>query len=156
MKLSHNLDRILNIVVVLFLCFLASCAKKQIPPGEIYARVSSSWLSSDNIDSVFMLPLVGEKDLPDMIDYWVESSLFYGEAVKAGLDKDKYLLRKRDDYYKQLLISSYLESVLINRVLIPEEECVENYFQNDGTYANEGYETVCDNNNTPSMPTKDN
>ena len=88
MKLSHNLDRILNIVVVLFLCFLASCAKKQIPSGEIYARVSSSWLSSDNIDSVFMLPLVGEKDLPEMIDYWVESSLFYEEALKAGLDKD--------------------------------------------------------------------
>lgn len=40
-------------------------------------------------------------------------------------------------------------------VLIPEGECVEKYFQNDGTYVNEGYETVCDNN-TPSMPTEDN
>ena len=135
MKLSHNLDRILNIVVVLFLCFLASCAKKQIPPGEIYARVSSSWLSSDNIDSVFMLPLVGEKDLPDMIDYWVESSLFYEEAVKAGLNKDKYLLRKRDDYYKQLLISSYLESELINRVLIPEEAVKNYYIKNKPSFA---------------------
>ena len=126
----NNLDRILNIIIVLFLGFLASCGKKQIPPGEIYARVSSNWLSSDNIDSVFMLPLVGEKDLPEMIDYWVESSLFYGEAVKAGLDKDKYLLRKRNDYYKQLLISSYLESELTNRVLIPEEAIKDYYLKN--------------------------
>ena len=56
-----------------------------------------------------------------MIDSWVENSLLYEEAIKTGLDKDKYLLRKRDNYYKQLLISSYLEGELTNRVLIPEE-----------------------------------
>ena len=134
----------MNIVFVLFLSFLVSCAKKQIPPGEIFARVSSSWLSSDNIDSVFMLPLVDEKNLPEMVDYWVESSLFYEEAVKAGLNKDKYLLRKRDDYYKQLLISSYLESELINRVLISEEAVKKYYIKNKPSFVRKSDEVFAE------------
>ena len=81
-----------------------------------------------------MLPLIYEKDLPEMIDSWVENSLLYEEAIKTGLDKDKYLLRKRDDYYKQLLISSYLESELTNRVLIPEEAIKDYYLKNKPSF----------------------
>ena len=124
----------MKIIIIFILSFIFSCSEKQIPPGEIYARVSSSWLSSENIDSVFMLPLIYEKDLPEMIDSWVENSLLYEEAIKTGLDKDKYLLRKRDDYYKQLLISSYLESELTNRVLIPEEAIKDYYIKNKPSF----------------------
>ena len=124
----------MKIIIIFILSFIFSCSEKQIPPGEIYARVSSSWLSSENIDSVFMLPLIYEKDLPEMIDSWVENSLLYEEAIKTGFDKDKYLLRKRDDYYKQLLISSYLESELTNRVLIPEEAIKDYYIKNKPSF----------------------
>tara|TARA_B100000886_G_scaffold338584_1_gene301764 strand:+ start:2060 stop:2869 length:810 start_codon:yes stop_codon:yes gene_type:complete len=134
MKTSRNLYQGLKIIIVCILSFVFSCSEKQIPPGEIYARVSSSWLSSENIDSVFMVPLIDERDLPGMIDSWVENSLLYEEAIKVGLDKDKYLSRKRDDYYKQLLISSYLESELIDRVLIPEEAIKDYYLKNKSSF----------------------
>ena len=122
-------------IIIIFILSFIFLAQKNKFLGEIYARVSSSWLSSENIDSVFMLPLIYEKDLPEMIDSWVENSLLYEEAIKTGLDKDKYLLRKRDDYYKQLLISSYLESELTNRVLIPEEAIKDYYIKNKPSFA---------------------
>ena len=124
----------MKLYIFLIIGFIFSCSKRQTPQGEVYARVSTNWLDSENIDSVFMSDLINKENLPALIDSWVESSLFYEEAKKAGLNKDKYLKRRRDDYFRQLLISSYLESMVINSVSIPEDTIKDYYMKNRSSF----------------------
>ena len=53
--------------------------------------------------------LVEQHSIRHLVDSWVEKTLFYNEAININLDNDKTLLNKRDLFYKNLLISSFLE-----------------------------------------------
>tara|TARA_Y100001970_G_scaffold46990_1_gene59320 strand:+ start:250 stop:1065 length:816 start_codon:yes stop_codon:yes gene_type:complete len=129
-----KLPPILKPLFFLLLFFIFSCSKKQKPKGVVYARVANQWLSSDNIDSVFSTSFVYEKDLPKMIDSWVETSLFYNEAKKLGLNKDLFLIKKREEYFKQLLVSSYIDSEIKNKISISEDTIKAYYLKNKQSF----------------------
>jgi len=88
--------------------FVFSCGGRQTTEGTVIARVDDRKLTSQNIDSVFSFYSLDNNTLPILIETWVDNAVLYKAAVGAGFNNDKSLIKKRDDFYRALVISSYL------------------------------------------------
>ena len=75
----------------------------------VYARVGDSVLTKDNITRFGPKEGVGLDHAPAFIRTWVNNMVLLISAKKAGLDKDKAIKMRRDEYYEQLLRMRFIE-----------------------------------------------
>ena len=106
---------------ILFLC-LFSCSKDYKNNDDTYARVGNTVLSKQNIINMKEDGFVRQGSIVHIVDSWVEKTLLYNAAIEVGLNKDKNLLNKRDDFYKNLLISTFLEIESKKNIKISKKE----------------------------------
>ena len=92
-----------------FLALFFSCTKNTKEVVDVYARVGETILTKKEVLEMKREGLVEQHSIRHLVDSWVEKTLFYNEAININLDNDKTLLNKRDLFYKNLLISSFLE-----------------------------------------------
>ena len=65
---------------------------------------------------------------------WIEKQLLYNAAKNSGFLYDKKLIKKRDDYYKNLIISSFLESENNKNIKISKKEINDYYLKNKESF----------------------
>ena len=82
------------------------------------------------MDSAFSFSSIHKNKLPTLIDGWVDNTVLYGAAVSAGFTKDVSLIKKRDEFYKNLVISSFLNSESEKNISITKEN-VRSYYANN-------------------------
>ena len=111
-----NFQSVFMRIVVYFLLFvLVSCSKNKDGNLGVYARVGVVELK--------------EKDRRQTsTEDWVNNTVLLLEAKKRGFEKDLELLTKRDLYYDQLLISSFLESEASLGINISNED-IRSYYE---------------------------
>ena len=97
------------VFLFLFLALFFSCTKNTKEVVDVYARVGEITLTKKEVLEMKKEGLVEQHSIRHLVDSWVEKTLFYNEAININLDNDKTLLNKRDLFYKNLLISSFLE-----------------------------------------------
>ena len=97
------------VFLFLFLAFFFSCTKNTKEVVDVYARVGETILTKKEVLEMKKEGLVEQHSIRHLVDAWVKKTLFYNEAININLDNDKTLLNKRDLFYKNLLISSFLE-----------------------------------------------
>ena len=93
--------------LVLFL-FL-SCTKNSNEIDDIYARVGEAVLTKKDVLDMKREGLVEQSSIRYLVESWIEKTLFYNESININLDNDKTLLNKRDLFYKNLLVNSFLD-----------------------------------------------
>ena len=74
----------------------------------------------------------GERELS--IENWISQSLLLSEAKKEGFESDLTLIKKRDTYYEQLIVSSFVESHISSRIKISKEDVRRYYKENKGSF----------------------
>ena len=100
--------RVRELVFISF--FLICCSKEKNEDPVVLARVNSEVLTADGLD-IFLSPKQrSDEQLRMFVQDWVNNTVLYQEAKKAGLDKDLSLQRMRDEYYKKLVVGSLLKS----------------------------------------------
>ncbi len=114
--------------------FSFSCSTSEKESSEVVARVGSETLTKQ---SLFFL--VGEKanekeTLTREIKGWVESRLLYAAALSAGLDRDVSLVRQRDNFYRSLLISSFVDLQTKENIKITKKEVADYYLKNKESF----------------------
>ena len=72
--------------------------------------------------------LVSSNSIKHFTNKWVKKTLLYEAALNANLDKDRLLIEKKEDFYKDLLISSFLELEAKKKINISKKE-VSNYYR---------------------------
>ena len=105
--------------------FILCCEDKK--ETVVLARVGTEVLTKDNLDSFFFFEALNKKDTSFLIESWVEKTLLINASKKEGLNKDALLIKKRDSYFDQLLISSYIENEAKKNINI-DKLLVKNYF----------------------------
>ena len=90
--------------------FIFSCSGGQTTEGSVIARVDDRKLTSQNIDSVLSFFSLNNNTLPSLIETWIDNTVLYEAAVGAGFNNDRSLIKKRDDFYRALVVSSFLSS----------------------------------------------
>ena len=110
--------------------FLFSCSKQQDENLVVYARVGEETLTSKNIDSVFSSVPLNEKNISFSIGSWVDKKVLFLASKKEGYDKDINLIKKRNSFFEDLMISSFIENQTNKRIAVKNKEIREYYLKN--------------------------
>ena len=114
--------------------FFFSCGKNQTADADVIARVNDEVLTKRDLVS-----LVGEKtNSSDLYERttrdWVERKLLYGAALSAGLNKDLLLVKERDLFYQNLLISHFIKLNTKKGTSVKKEEVSDYYLKNKESF----------------------
>ncbi len=112
------------IATVVFI--LTSCETKS---GSVLARVGNTKLTKAEL--IAQLPeelKVNEQNLPVLLDMWVNSELFYQEAVRRGLTKDERLKIRAEQLAKDVFMNALIEQEFA-KIKVPSNELLD-YFNN--------------------------
>ena len=114
------------IFFIFFIFF--SCSIEREEPEEVFARVGEKKLTKEDIVAMKKRGLISEGSVSHLVNGWIEKMLLYEAAINSNLDKDEFLIKKRDVFYKDLLISSFLNIKAKKEIYISRQE-VSNYYK---------------------------
>ena len=119
---------ILCLVVLIISCYKDS--NKEIV-GDVYARVGTIELTQENL---FNNKISDSRTLNNSIKNWIDETVLFSEAMKNGFENDVVLLRKRDSYYRELIIASFVESIIASKVSVSNDDVRLYYRRNKGEF----------------------
>jgi hypothetical protein len=121
---------------IFYLAILSfSCYKdngKEVKPG-VYARVGSVELNKEDLFP-FNQKTPDKETLNSAIKNWIDQTVLLSEAKKEGFENDVALLKKRDSYYKELVVASFVESFISSKVSVSKEDIRLYYKKNKGEF----------------------
>ena len=114
-------------LLYLFVFILFSCSSSENSAGSVVARVNEKKLTKEQLAALTGSRVNDSKTLLLTTNRWVEKTLLYNAAVESGLKKDSEIIRKRDRFYEDLLIASFLDIQTKNKINITKKD-VSNYY----------------------------
>jgi hypothetical protein len=113
--------------VLFYFLFIGSCSQSDENSDLVLARVGSQKLYFKDLPGNMVSPKVSKNKISFFVDNWVNEQVLYKSAKKDGFLNDLYLKEKRDDYYRKILISSYVKTKTrsLNKV---KKEDILNYY----------------------------
>ena len=122
------------VFLFLFLFLFCSCSKNTEEVVDVYARVGEIILTKEDVQKITKDGLIEQNTSRNLVESWVEKTLYYKEALNINLDKDKTLLDKRDLFYKNLLVKSFLEIKTKKEIKISRKEVLDYYKKNKTSF----------------------
>ena len=125
----------MRLLIFCLIVLVVSCYKdsnKEIG-GDVYARVGPIELTQEDLVS-FSKKTPDSKTLNSSIKHWIDETVLFSEAIKNGFENDVVLQRKRDTYYRELIITSYIESVIASKVSVSKDDVRLYYKRNKGEF----------------------
>ena len=114
-------------IFIVFFVFI-SCSTEGGGSGEVFARVGEKTLTKKDVIEMKKKGLVGGSSISNLVNGWVEKTLLYEAAKNLNLEKDEVLLKKRDVFYKNILISSFLDIKAKKEISVSKKE-ISNYYK---------------------------
>ena len=135
---------------VLFFYFLvfSSCSTANKEKELVVARVGNSFLKAN--DDLLKKSFSRETSSLQ-IDRWVEEMVLYKAAIEKEYDKDSSIIEKRDLFFKNLIISSFLEQETAQNVIITKDNIREYYKKNKMEFKRTEDEIYVDHYKTKSI-----
>jgi hypothetical protein len=119
---------LMRVFIYFIIFFLLSCSEKQDPGDVVYARVGTNTLTNNSLSPD---PKKSNSEtVPLFVENWINQTVFLSAAKERGLEKDTSLIKKRDSYYEQLLISSFIESEGTSKTQVSSKEVRDYYDKN--------------------------
>ena len=125
----------MRLLIFCLIVFVVSCYKdsnKKIV-DDVYARVGTVELTQESL-VLFNNKTTDSKTLNSSIKNWIDETVLFSEAMKSGFENDVVLQRKRDSYYRELIIASFVESVTASKVSVSNDDVRLYYKRNKGEF----------------------
>jgi hypothetical protein len=117
------------LLIIFFLISLETC-KKEVPGKKYIAKVNDSYLTEDELDSMYNLNS-GIKYKEEIVRNWINRELLFQEAEKQGILNDKNFNRILDDSKKELAVTFLIKN-FVNKEKIPVSSAeLEKYYSNN-------------------------
>ena len=116
-------------IFIFFFVFI-SCSTEKGVPEETFARVGEKTLTKKDIVKMKKKGVFYKGSLSNVVNLWVEKTLLHNAAINTNLDRDEILREKRDVFYRDLLISSFLDIKSKKEINISKKE-ISNYYNNN-------------------------
>jgi len=120
-------------IFIVFFVFV-SCSTKEVDAGQVFARVGDKTLTSKDVGELKEKGLVSEGSVSHLVNSWVKKTLLYEAAINSNLDKDEVLLKKRDIFYKDLLVSAFLNIKSKRDISVSKKEISKYYNKNKKSF----------------------
>ena len=122
------------------MCF--SCSSSEDSREAVVARVNEKKLTKKQLLSLVGSTTNDSRTLLFATNRWVEKTLLYNAAVKSGLKKDAEIIRKRDLFYEDLLVSSFLDIQTKNKIKITKNDVSSYYSKNKKSFTRAREEVI--------------
>ncbi len=120
-------------IFIVFFVFV-SCSTKEVDVGQVFARVGEKTLTKKDVGELKKKGLVSEGSVSHLVNSWVKKTLLYEAAINLSLDKDEVLIKKRDVFYKDLLVSTFLNIKSKSGVSVSKKEISKYYNKNKKSF----------------------
>ena len=116
--------------LALALLALAGCQKKQSPSEPAIARVNQAVLVQQDINDLLPdgMSSIPQAQREEFVRRWIDTELFYQEAVKMGLDKDPKVSKQIKDLQKEILANQFIQKQMVDKGRVDEDES-RRYFE---------------------------
>lgn len=118
----------------LFLSFYCSSENRATKDSRVYARVGNNTLTDENLVLFNTEKPFSNDALQRSIENWIDQSLILSEAKKEGFEKDIVLIKRKELYYNQLIISSFIEKHISSHINISKDDVRLYYKQNKSSF----------------------
>ena len=128
-----------RLVLIRYLTFLSvlvfcACSNDRSNNRDLIAQVGQKTLTTKNIGSVLSSPTSDKKRASSAIQEWIDETLLYVEADRAGFTNDHQLINKRNAFYRNLVISSYINTLAEENIVVTKEEIRSYYKENSAGF----------------------
>ena len=131
----------MNLLFFMVLLFF-SCSSENRLEEEVVARVNESVLTKEALSQLVGDSPESRKIYTHAINRWVEKILLYNAAISVGLNKDRGLVEQKESFYKDLLVSSYINTRTDKPGFPIKNEVSQYYIKNKKSFARAGDEVV--------------
>lgn len=117
-----------------FILFLNSCENTLEYNDVVLARVGSKKLYFKDLPKNIISPNIDRGKISSFVDSWVNEQVLFKSAKKEGFLNDLFLKEKRDDYYRKIIISSYVKTKSNGLSKITRDDVLEFYNSNKSSF----------------------
>ena len=117
--------------------FLFSCETKKKDDSEVLARVSGKTLTIKKAQKLNQKKPLDKETIPKIVSDWVTNTVLLKKGIEMDLHKDSLLLKKRDVFFNNLVISSFLNQNHQTKIYISNKEVLDYYNQNKESFSRE-------------------
>ena len=122
------------------LLFFISCETTKKDESDILARVSEKSLTLKNVQELNMGKPLDRESIPQFVSDWINHTVLLKKGKELGLNKDSVLIKKRDDFFNNLIISSFLSKNQYPKINISNKEVLNYYNENKKSFFRESEE----------------
>ena len=122
---------------VFFALFLFCCETKRKDSSDVLARVSGKTLTINKAKKLNMGKPFNQDLIPKMVSDWVTNTVLLNKGKEIDIHKDSLLLRKRDVFFNNLIISSFLDQSNHPKTNITNKEVLTYYNENKESFFRE-------------------
>ena len=124
-------------VINIFLIFFLSCEIERKDNSDVLARVSEKTLTIKKVQKLNIgKPLIKE-NISRIVSEWITNTVLLDKGIDMDLHKDSLLIKKRDDYFENLIVSSFLNQNLHSKTNISNKEVLDYYNKNKKSFSRE-------------------
>ena len=128
---------ILNTFLVLL---FISCETKNKDRSDVLARVSGESLTLNKAKKLNMGKPLDKESIPQFVSDWVNKTVLLKKGKELSLDKDSILIEKRNVFFNNLIISSFLSKNQFSKINISNKEVLNYYNDNKDSFIRDSEE----------------
>ena len=122
---------------VFFMFFLFSCETKKKDVSDVLARVSGKTLTIKKAQKLNPGKPLNKETIPKIVSDWITNTVLLKKGKEMDIHKDSLLLKKRDMFFNNLIVSSFLNQSNHQKVSVSNEEVLDYYNKNKESFSRE-------------------
>ena len=114
-----------------FVCFfLFACETRKQDTSDVLARVGDETLTFKKAKTLNEGAVLLKEKLPGLVQDWVTNTVLLKKARSLGIHKDSSIIKKRDVYFNDLIVSSFINHSFKPNIKISKKEVLDYYKNN--------------------------
>tara|TARA_B100000427_G_C15499608_1_gene591405 strand:- start:1306 stop:2019 length:714 start_codon:yes stop_codon:yes gene_type:complete len=102
--------------------------------SEILARVEQKNLTLQKARDLNGGKTLNKENMPALITNWVNNTVLLKKAKELDLHKDSLIIKKRDVFFNELIISSFMKQGFNPNIVVSKKEVLDYYKDNKGAF----------------------
>ena len=128
-----------NLVFFIFL-FVFCCETKKPDRSDVLARVDGETLTLNKAQHLNGDMVLQKENISKLVSDWITNTVLLNRAKALGLEKDSVLIKKRDVFFNELIISSFIKGGFNPNITISKKEVLNYYKNNKSSFFRENEE----------------
>ena len=117
--------------------FLLSCETKKKDDSDVLARVSEKTLTIKKAQKLNPGKPLNKETIPKIVSDWITNTVLLKKGIEMDIHKDSLLLQKRDVFFNNLVISSFLNQSHHPKKHVSNKEILDYYNKNKESFSRE-------------------